>query len=311
MRSSPGRGTPLFCAGCVLGPLLLIAALGCQRTVNYPSSLGPRYAGGVARLPGGARSAPDDIHLVTFNIQFGRRLESVIELLQVIWPAKGPDIVTLQEVDNQQIDHLAHALEMSYVYYPTVVHPKTGRNYGNAILSRWPMVDDRKVILPHHGRWRDAQRAATAATILVGDDTVRVYSVHLSTMAELTPLSRREQARTVLTDAAAYRRVVVGGDMNSIGVGEEFLACGFRWPTRDNEPTHHVFTWDHIFLKGLALKDSTSTGVVSQGVGVSDHLPVWAIVQLGLTEAGSGDRDGAPGEIGRLRGCAAASQDRM
>ncbi len=306
MRSSPGRGTPLTCAGRVLGPLLLIAALGCQRTVNYPSSLGPRYAGGVARLPGGAAAgALDDLRLVTFNIQFGRRLERVIELLQLIWSTTGPDIVTLQEVDNEQVDHVAHVLEMSYVYYPAVVHPKTGRNYGNAVLSRWPIVDDRKVILPHHGRWRDSQRAATAATILVGDDTVRVYSVHLSTMAELTPLSRREQARTVLTDAARYRRVVVGGDMNGIGVGEEFVACGFLWSTRDNEPTHHIFTWDHIFLKGLALKDSTSTGVVSQGSGVSDHLPVWAIARLGLPGTGSGHPDGAPEDSRPSGGCAA------
>ncbi|MBI4420635.1 MAG: endonuclease/exonuclease/phosphatase family protein, partial [Gemmatimonadetes bacterium] len=180
MRFSPGRGMGLTCAGWVLATPLLMAALGCQRTVNYPSALGPRYAGGLPRVPGGA-PAPQDIRLVTFNIQFGRHLDGVIELLRLAGSTDGPDIVTLQEVDDQQIGRIAHALQMSYVYYPTVVHPKTGRNYGNAVLSRWPIIEDRKLVLPHRGRWRDAQRAATGATIVVGGDTVRVYSVHLST----------------------------------------------------------------------------------------------------------------------------------
>ncbi|MBI2403494.1 MAG: endonuclease/exonuclease/phosphatase family protein [Gemmatimonadetes bacterium] len=286
-----------------LAALGLIAALGCRPVVNYPSLLGPRYAGGEASMRRGA--APSRIRVVTFNVQFGRHVDRLIELLQLAGSADGADIVTLQEVDPAQTDRLAQALGMAYVYYPAVVHPRSGRDFGNAVLSRWPIVDDRKVVLPHHGRFRDSQRAATAATVVVGDDSLRVYSVHLSTMVEVAPSSRREQARTVLADAARLRRVVVGGDLNGVGVGDEFEACGFLWPTKDNAPTHHVFTWDHIFLRGLVVRDSASTGVVEDDAEASDHRPVWIVAWLEpSTDAGRGSQ-GAGGESGPPGGCAA------
>lgn len=293
--------------GRALAPLGLIAALGCRPVVNYPGLLGPRYAGGEATVPPGAASRPPGgIRLVTFNVQFARHLDRVIELLRLAGSVNGAEIVTLQEVDPTQTDRIAHALHMSYVYYPAVVHPTTGRDYGNAVLSRWPIVADRKVILPHHGRFRDAQRAVTAATILVGDDSLRVYSVHLSTLVEVSPPSRREQARAVLADAARFRRVIVGGDMNGVGVGDEFRACGFLWPTKDNAPTHHVFTWDHVFLKGMVVKESPSTGVVDNDVAASDHRPVWAVAWLGPLSDGAGEpRATAPGELGPREGCPA------
>lgn len=259
----------------------LIAALGCGTAFNYPSPIGPRYAGGPAGGESGAASrALGVVTVVTFNIQFGRHVDRAIELLRSAASLRDADILTLQELDAPGTERIAHALGMFYVYYAGAVHPLTGRDFGTAVLSRWPIVADRKVILPHFGRFRGTQRVATAATILVGDDSVRVYSVHLSTQAELDPTSRRDQARAVLGDAAAFRQVIVAGDLNGYGIGEEFLACGFLWPTEDDPDTHLVFNWDHIFLKGLAPRDSAGTGVVDDDLGASDHRPVWGVALL-------------------------------
>lgn len=285
--------------------LWLVVASGCRAAVNYPSPTGPRYAGD----PGGhQRTAPSALigalRLVTFNVHFGRQIGRAIELLRVAGSAEGADIVALQEVDARQAKRVAGALGMFFVYYPAVVHPLTGRDFGTAVLSRWPIVEDWKVILPHTGRFLRTQRAATAATILVGNDSLRVYSVHLATMTEAGPTSRREQARAVVADAARFSRVVVAGDVNGVAVGEEFRACGFLWPTRDNEPTFHVFTWDHIFLKGVVAKDSASTGVVDQENGASDHRPVWAVVRLPLPDRAN-DHASEPSGDTRLEGCPA------
>lgn len=266
----------------------LVAVSACRAALNYPSPLGPRHAGGAAAAErAAATGTADGVRLVTFNVQFGQHLDRAIQLLQSAEPVKGADVVALQEVDGTGAERIAWALGMSYVYYPAAVHPKTGRDFGNAVLSRWPIMDDRKVVLPHLGRFRRTQRAATAATILVGEDTLRVYSVHLSTQMEVSPASRRDQARAVLADAATFRRVIVAGDMNSHGIGEEFRVCGFLWPTKNNPHTHLVFNWDHIFLKGMVLKDSASAGVADDDVGASDHRAVWAVSSLGLPpEAG-------------------------
>lgn len=299
------RATP---AVALLG---LIAALGCGTAFNYPSPVGPRYAGGPA---GGASGAPPPgpgiVRVITFNIQFGRQVDRAIELLQSAEPAKSADIATLQEVDARGTRRIAEALGMFYVYYPSAVHPKTGRDFGNAVLSRWPIAEDWKIVLPHHGRFRDTERAATGATILVGNDSLRVYSVHLSTMAELDPSARREQARAVIADAAPFRRVIVGGDLNGYGIGEEFLACGFLWPTEHNRYTVMVFNWDHIFLRGMELRDSASTGVLDEDLDVSDHRVVWAVVSLAPPGAdGEGPAAGAPGASSQPGGCAALQEE--
>jgi hypothetical protein len=46
---------------------------------------------------------------------------------------------------------------------------------------------------------------------------VRVYSLHLGTMAGLAPAGRRDQLQAVLRDAGRYPRVVIGGDLNDPG----------------------------------------------------------------------------------------------
>jgi endonuclease/exonuclease/phosphatase family metal-dependent hydrolase len=167
---------------------------------------------------------------------------------------------------------------MSYVYYPATLRSATGRDFGNAILSRWPISDDRKIILPHLGRLAKSLRTATAATIAVAGVPVRVYSVHLGTIIDLGPGAKRDQAQAVLADAAAYPHVIVSGDMNSHGIGREFRAAGYVWPTEHNPRTKHFWNWDHVFLKGLELRDITSTGVVRDTRHASDHRPVWAEV---------------------------------
>jgi endonuclease/exonuclease/phosphatase family metal-dependent hydrolase len=258
----------------------LAAVAGCATALNYAGETGPRYAGGPSGGSGVALPVvPDHLRFVTFNTHFAERIDRVARLLQTARPLTGADVVLLQEVDARATRRVATALGMFYVYYPASVHPTTGRDFGNAVLSRWPIVDDRKIILPHHGRFRDSQRVATAATIRVGGDSLRVYSVHLSMMAEVSPGARRDQARTVVADALRFHRVVVGGDLNGVEVGEELVASGFLWPTRNNPPTIHVFTWDHIFVKGVEPGSGASTGVVEVDNEASDHRPVWLVVR--------------------------------
>jgi endonuclease/exonuclease/phosphatase family metal-dependent hydrolase len=255
----------------------LVAGIAC-RAHNYPSPLGPRYTGTAPVVrPAPPREGPRVIRVVTFNVKYGRRIDRAIALLEASPALRDADVIALQEMDAQGAQRVAEALAMSHVYYPATLHPKTGRDFGNAILSRWPIVADEKIVLPHLARFTRSERIATAATILVGDVTLRVYSVHLGTPVDIGPGSRRDQARAVLADAATYARVVVIGDMNSRKIGEEFVAAGFLWATEHNPTTHLAFNWDHIFFKGFGLADSVTSGVVRDTGGASDHRPVWAV----------------------------------
>jgi endonuclease/exonuclease/phosphatase family metal-dependent hydrolase len=258
----------------------LAAAIGC-RTYNYVSPLGPRYAGtSAAPAPPVSRTSPPALRVVTFNVQYAEHIDRAIALLESSAALRNADIIALQEMDAPGARRIAAALAMSYVYYPASVAPKTGRDFGNAILSRWPIVADAKVVLPHIARGRGSERIATAATVMIDGIALRVYSVHLATKLEIGPGARRDQVRAVLADAARYPRVVVSGDMNSRGIGKEFRAAGFLWPTEHDPATHLFFNWDHIFLRGLATAASAPAGVVRDTLGASDHWPAWAVAVL-------------------------------
>jgi endonuclease/exonuclease/phosphatase family metal-dependent hydrolase len=190
-------------------------------------------------------------------------------------------------MDGKGVRRLAAALGMDFVYYPAVIHPVTDRDFGNAVLSRWPIREDRKIILPHLGLTRRSERIAVCATVVVRGRPIRAYSVQLATPWELGPGARRDQIRTVLVDAEMTSDpVVIGGDMNSSHIGEEAERRGFLWPTRHLGPTVSLFDVDHIFLRGFSPADTIRAGRVRNNLGASDHRPVWTTIVPSGARAG-------------------------
>lgn len=261
--------------------LALAVTAGCRTGRNYVSPDGPRYAG----VPGTGRPVDHldstQLRVVSFNIAFARQVDSAIVLLTSEPALRRADVILLQEMDEKATGRVAEALGLWYGYYPAVLAFRTRRPFGNAVLSRWPIVEDGKIVLPHVSRFSRTQRTATAATIRVGSRTVRLYSTHLGTMSDLAPASRREQLQAILANAASYPRVVIGGDMNDEGVGRVAREMGYAWPTQHGPRTHMLGRLDHIFVRGLGSPDSGATGTVLDARGSSDHLPVWAVATIG------------------------------
>jgi endonuclease/exonuclease/phosphatase family metal-dependent hydrolase len=187
------------------------------------------------------------------------------------------DILMLQEMDDEGTRRIAEAFGLWYVYYPAIRHNRTRRDFGNAVLSRWPIVSDAKLILPHTSRYAGTHRIATAATIRIGRDSLRVYSTHLGTPADVSSGARRNQLRAILADASRYGLVVIGGDMNESDVGDIAREAGYSWPTERGPRTTLFGRWDHMYMKGLRTPDSAGTGMVSEIRGSSDHRPIWVI----------------------------------
>jgi endonuclease/exonuclease/phosphatase family metal-dependent hydrolase len=215
------------------------------------------------------------VKVVSFNIKFGQHVDSAIALLTSDTTLQDPDVLLLQEMDEPGTKLIAEALGMSYVYYPAMLRVNTKRDFGNAVLSRWPILSDSKIILPHLARLHGGQRIATAVTLAIREQPVRVYSVHLGTIVNVSGGSRRDQLRTVLTDAANYQHVIVGGDMNNKGIGNLAREMGFAWPTEQGPKTVLLGRWDHIFLKGLLIPPVGVSGTVRNNYHASDHRAVW------------------------------------
>jgi endonuclease/exonuclease/phosphatase family metal-dependent hydrolase len=250
---------------------------------NYLALTGPRYAGAppvvqtIAAVSSDTAVSRDTLRIVSFNIEFAKRVDSAVVLLTEEPELRGANVVLLQEMDVPGTRKIAEALGMSYVYYPAALHSRTGRDFGNAVLSRWPIEEDAKIVLPHRSRHTRLRRIATAATLRVGEVSVRVYSAHLGTMLDIAPSKRREQLRTILEDAAVYPRVVIGGDLNSGTVARLAREAGYAWPTERGPRTTLIGRWDHLLFRGIETPGERASGTITDVRKSSDHRPVWAV----------------------------------
>jgi endonuclease/exonuclease/phosphatase family metal-dependent hydrolase len=145
------------------------------------------------------------------------------------------------------------------------------------------------LLLPVAAFGSGVQRSAVRATVLRGEQRIRVYTVHLPSPLGVTGGARRQQLKVLLADAAdSTDPVVITGDFNSYDVGKQIVEAGYSWPTRDVGATARFSLFgirifgmsiDHIFTRGLEpVSDGDAAGVVQDNRDASDHLPVWAVL---------------------------------
>jgi endonuclease/exonuclease/phosphatase family metal-dependent hydrolase len=269
----------------VLNSIVLVLAVscwGCSLAENYLDSDGPRYSAEYALEPASPSALPK-LAIVTFNIKFGDEYELAGEELATNPTLSAADILLLQEMDAPRTNAIAARLGMNYVYYPGSVH-ENGRDFGNAVLSRWPIVGDKKLILPHRNPTDGRIRLAVRATVASPSGEITAYSVHTET-PWLGPRARLEQAGAVLDDAqGSALTAIVGGDFNTSdpgAVGETvalFRDAGFTWASDGSGETAGERTLDHIFVKRL---NALGTGAFN--TEASDHRPEWAQVEFPIS----------------------------
>ena len=263
------------CIRCLIASTFALS--GCVTAQNYVDEV-PRHAG--APIAGALTPEPhgDTIVVATFNIAFALRVDSAARVLESDPVLRRADVILLQEMDARGTQALADWMGMHYVYYPATLHFRHRRDFGNAILSRWPIVEDARITLPHEAFVVRTLRTATAATIRAPRGLLRVYSTHLGTVVNITKAQRRAQLEAILDDARTHDRVIIGGDMNHPDAGEVAVDRGFAWPTRDGPPTASIARLDHILVKGMRVPDRAAAGTVMNNRAASDHLPVWTRV---------------------------------
>ena len=260
---------------------LTVSVGGCAHTVNLLNTTSPKFEGeyALAATPP-INSDTTRLKVVSFNIKLADRIGPAIEVLRES-ALRNADVLSLQEMDDAGVEQIARALKLNYIYYPGAIHPTRERYFGPAILTRWPITETRKLILPHEAWGRRQRRDVTAATIMVRGSCLRVYAVHLETQLKATSKQREDQVDVVLADAGTTTcPIVIAGDFNSKGIGRYLERKGFAWPTENVGKTITVFSWDHIFARGLELPDSAAAGKVLEVHGASDHRPVWATLLL-------------------------------
>lgn len=269
--------------GLVVATLFLVLAtsatawLSTGESVNYLHPEAPVYTGTYAPEP-----APSDdrVIVVTYNLQYGEEAAEAVEEFRADEHLAIADLVLLQEVDQESTEFFARSLGYDYVYYPASIHPKTGRNMGNAVLSRAPLEEKEKLLLPHTSPFNGQRRIATRAeTTLEGID-LAASSVHLETQL-LSAEERRDQMGAVAAADAGAGPAVVAGDLNTAPGGdlsliaEPLAAIGFTRASAGAGDTWSLgpldAALDHVFVRGFDIVASSAVTDSSS----SDHLPLW------------------------------------
>jgi len=262
-------GGLLFCAGC---------AASCSLVENYDDPEGPRYSAEFAPPLEDTGEPLEELAVCSFNIEFAEDISEAIDELSGDEHLSTCSLILLQEMDWAGSRRIAEALALDVVYYPGSVHHD--KDFGNAVLSRWPIVDDAKLILPHRNPTNGRIRIAVSAALDAPGTPVTTYSVHSDT-PWLGPAGRLDQAEAIAIHAARVPgEVVVGGDFNTSDPGsvdstvDVFTSRSFTWATRNVPPTvggaFGSGTLDHFFVKGFSVK---AAGTVK--TDASDHQPIW------------------------------------
>jgi endonuclease/exonuclease/phosphatase family metal-dependent hydrolase len=235
-------------------------------------------------------SAPPTYTLASYNIHSGIGTDGRFDLARVakVLEEIDADIVALQEVGDflgrtasvKHPEELADALGMHMVFGPNI--ERNGRRYGNAVLSRLPILNSRNYDLSVHRR---EPRGALRADLDLGEDKVlHVFCLHLG----LSVGERRRQenlllSADILRDAVRKDPVIVCGDFNYWWNGPVprlvrsaiHDAGHLLGKTARTYPSKlPLFRLDRVFVDDGVSALSLATHRTQHARHASDHLPL-------------------------------------
>ena len=162
---------------------------------------------------------------VGYNIQFGIGLDGKFDLARIAASLAGADVIALQEVSRgfhrngfaDVVEGMAQLFPDHYWVFgapcdvfldAAIVEARQVERrfqFGNMILSRWPILATRTLLLPRSRTYGklNLQRGATEAVIDTPGGPLRVYSVHLD---HVSPDERIDQIRYLKERVLAFTR---------------------------------------------------------------------------------------------------------
>jgi endonuclease/exonuclease/phosphatase family metal-dependent hydrolase len=181
------------------------------------------------------------VSLVSYNIQFGRGKDGRCDIERIAKEISAADVIAMQEVDRHwprsdmadQVALLNENLPDHYcVYGPGIdldaiagdgAPPNRARRrqFGNLLLSRYPILSARTHFLPKHALHGlvSLQRTALEGVIDFPQGPIRIYAVHLA------HVSRNERHDQIARLLEIHREAPLGGGVRS-GAHAEWDAQG-------------------------------------------------------------------------------------
>ena len=215
-----------------------------------------------------------------------------IEAIVKVIKAENPDLVALQEVDfntersgeGNQAELIAEALDMEY-YFAKAIYYDNGE-YGNAILSKFPIKNSEILALPNHPEDNTENRVVALGLIEINaNQNILFGSTHLDYKTDSK--SRILQVKKLIEMASEWNEpLILGGDFND-GPNSETIqlldselkrTCKTCPPTIPVENPKRAI--DFIYYKHPQAKFQVKSHKVIPEEYASDHRPVFAEIDI-------------------------------
>ncbi|WP_307891629.1 endonuclease/exonuclease/phosphatase family protein [Bacillus swezeyi] len=238
-----------------------------------------------------------EITIMTFNIHHGKGADKRLDLQRIadVITESDADIIGLNEVDKHfskrsdyedQVAWLASQLQMYHAYSPSLSlssgQASPERQYGNALLSRFPIVEEKHHLFNFVTGLIEG-RSLLETTVRIDQKLFRLFVTHFS----LNPFLHRKQTDFLLERILKLEEpAVVMGDFNmkphSKGWQKVAGALydtwkeagegpGFTYPShRPKKRLDYVFTSPSLHV--------SKAEVVTIDPSASDHLPLKAVM---------------------------------
>lgn len=222
------------------------------------------------------------LRVLTYNIHHGRGTDGKFDYDRLVATIErlNPDIVALQEVDKKttrssgidQAAELGKRLKMHHVFGSAMDF--AGGQYGEAVLSRFPLNDSKTHPLPYLSG--NEPRAALAVRVVPDNGLPEFLFVgtHLCHQSTKTRLEQTRKLRTLFSDVSGLP-VILTGDLNARPTSapmQELLDNGWL----DILAPKSLI--DYILLRKQDAWSVIETVIVDEPV-VSDHDPVLAVLE--------------------------------
>lgn len=238
-----------------------------------------------------AQKPATTLKVMTYNT-YSNRKEGIEKIAEVI-RRENPDIVALQEVERNTAinpwdtpEKMSELTDLKYHAFFHALDIKKGGDYGNVILSRYPLSDEHNYhmegLLP-----KDYTRSFGYATVDLGDCKLTFAVTHLDHKYE-DALRLRQAQMVVDTLSRISGPVILAGDLNTrrgskaIDVirsqfSSDCLADGTPWTSPAPNPT---FTCDWILFAPHNRFKVRDYHVCYWASTQSDHFPVVATYEI-------------------------------
>ena len=148
---------------------------------------------------------PENIKVMTWNIHNGVGIDDQydIDRISSVIKTQNPDIIGLQEVEEDMVVNIADKLDMEYFFGADFVDDE-----GNAILSKYPIEDVQNLYLSP-----DNERSLIRAEIIIDSEKWYIFIIHLSLRPTEYNLMQTEQILSKVLKGYS-KRVILIGDFN-------------------------------------------------------------------------------------------------